>query len=318
MKRICIYLLYLLLVSLQNVVAQTVTIHVNNYTTRDGMASNVVNCGVQDRQGYIWLGTNHGLTRFDGHQFVNFYVEDNGEQQIEGITHIVEDTTRNVLLMSGKDYRLLCFDLVRMRFVNAEGMSFPKTDNDADEAAFIARAKELGIQRGNITNRRHDLHYVRLADGREIFTTIDNGFYIYDPTADKLHHFCSADDNPVIESDYINDAFLDHSGSIWLATTFAGIYQLNLDEGLLRYHALDGSSGNIRSFSQLSDRAIAVGDMEGNIFHYDTQTGKSRLIFQKGHRAYAMRTDFHGRFWVGTRGGGVWVDDRHLNATDGF
>lgn len=318
MKRICIYLLYLLLVSLQNVVAQTVTIHVNNYTTRDGMASNVVNCGVQDRQGYIWLGTNHGLTRFDGHQFVNFYVEDNGEQQIEGITHIVEDTTRNVLLMSGKDYRLLCFDLVRMRFVNAEGMSFPKTDNDADEAAFIARAKVLGIQRGNITNRRHDLHYVRLADGREIFTTIDNGFYIYDPTADKLHHFCSADDNPVIESDYINDAFLDHSGSIWLATTFAGIYQLNLDEGLLRYHALDGSSGNIRSFSQLSDRAIAVGDMEGNIFYYDTQTGKSRLIFQKGYRAYAMRTDSHGRFWVGTRGGGVWVDDRHLNATDGF
>ena len=179
MKRICIYLLYLLLVSLQNVVAQTVPIHVNNYTTRDGMASNVVNCGVQDRQGYIWLGTNLGLTRFDGYQFVNFYVEDNGEQQIEGITHIVEDTTRNVLLMSGKDYRLLCFDLVRMRFVNAEGMSFPKTDNDADEAAFIARAKVLGIQRGNITNRRHDLHYVRLADGREIFTTIDNGFYIY-------------------------------------------------------------------------------------------------------------------------------------------
>lgn len=307
MKRFSTYLLLLLLVSLHNVVAQTVNIHANNFTTRNGMASNVVNCGVQDRQGYIWLGTNHGLTRFDGHQFVNFFVDENDEKRIEGITHIAEDTTRNLLLMSGKDYRLLCFDLAQMCFVSAEGMSFPKSDDESNEAAYIARANELGIQRGNITNRRHDLHYLRLADGREIFTTIDNGFYLYEPATDKLHHFCSSDDNPIIESDYINDAFLDRSGSVWLATTFAGIYQLNLDEGLLHYHALEGSTGNIRSFSQLSDRAIAVGDMEGNIFRYDTQTGESELIFHKGHRAYAMRTDKKGRFWIGTRGGGVWV-----------
>lgn len=164
------------------VVAQTARIRANNYTTRDGLGSNVVNCGLQDRQGYLWFGTNHGLTRFDGHQFVNFYVEENGEQQIEGITHIVEDTLHNVLLMSGKDYRLLCFDLEQIRFVNAEGMTFPESDNDADEAAFIARARELGIQRGNITNRRHDLHYVRLADGR-IFLGSQRGFVELEKTA---------------------------------------------------------------------------------------------------------------------------------------
>ena len=56
------------------VVAQTARIRATNFTTRDGLGSNVVNCGLQDRQGYLWFGTNHCLTRFDGHRFVNFYV----------------------------------------------------------------------------------------------------------------------------------------------------------------------------------------------------------------------------------------------------
>lgn len=306
MKILQISLLFLF-VSLNNLVAQTVNIHALNFTTRDGMASNVVNCGVQDRHGYIWFGTNHGLTRFDGHQFVNFYVEEEGEQYVEGITHIAEDTAKNVLLMSGKDYRLLCFDLSQMQFVSADGMVYPEFDDDSDEAAYVARAGVVGIQRGNITKRRHDLHFLRLPDGRELFATIDNGFYIFDPVSVQLHHFCSTDDNPVIESDYINDAFLDRSGCVWLATTFAGVYQLNIDEGQLRYHHLEGSSDNIRSFCQLSGESIAVGDMDGNIFSYNMLTGQSGLLFHKGPRVYAMRTDSHGRLWVATRGGGVWL-----------
>ena len=312
-------ILCLLLVMSAAITAQRPYIRSANFTTREGLASNVVNTIIQDRQGYLWLGTNHGLTRFDGHRFDNFYVEEDGEKRVEGITHIVEDTARNVLLMSGRDYRLLCFDLGKMAFAGAEGMEYPISKADeANEAAYIERAGELGIRRGNITCRRHDMHYVRLDDGREIFATIDNGFYIYDPATEKLNRFSSTDENPVIESDYINDVFLDRSGSVWLATTFAGIYQLDLDEGQLRYHTLTGSSGNIRSFSQLPDSAIAVGDMDGNVFRYDPRTQQSELIFHKGPRAYAMRTDKQGRFWVATRGGGVWVDERHLNETDGL
>ena len=303
------YYLILCLLLLTNAIVATERPHIRtrNFTTREGLASNVVNTIIQDRQGYLWLGTNHGLTRFDGHRFENFYVDEMGKNRIEGITHIAEDTTRNVLLMSGKDYRLLCFDLTEMQFISSEGMEYPSTDSiEAKEAAYIARANEIGIQRGNITNRRHDLHYVRLGDGWEVFTTIDNGFYIYKPE-DGLHHFCAADDKPVIESDYINDVCLDRSGSVWLATTFAGIYQLDVDEGLLRYHTIDGSVGNFRSFSELPDGEMAVGDMDGNVFRFDPRTEQSQLIFHKGPRAYAMRTDRQGRFWIGTRGGGVWV-----------
>ena len=319
MARKLYFILLLLYVFVVPVMAQPVHVRSRNFTTRDGLGSNVVNNIMQDRQGYLWIGTNHGLTRFDGHRFENFYVEKDGERRVEGITAIVEDTTKNVLLMAGKGYSLLCFDLKRMQFVDAEGMEYPMTDDKrVMESIYTERAEKIGIQRGNITQRRHDLHYARLNDGREIFTTIDNGFYLFEPSSNQLYHYCSSDNNPIIESDYINDVFIDRSGSVWLATTFAGIYQLNLDEGQLRYHTLTGSTGNIRSFSELPDGTLAVGDMDGNVFRYDPQTHESKLIFRKGPRAYAMRTDRKGRFWVGTRGGGVWVDDRHLNATDGL
>ena len=208
MKKLLIF--GLLLLAATAITAQTARPRIHNYTTRDGLASNVVNTAMQDRQGYIWLGTNHGLTRFDGHSFVNFYVEENGNRQIEGIGNIVEDTVRNVLLMNGKDYKLLCFDLTTMQFISSEGMEFPEdAPIQKDDQPILARAQALGIDRGNHIHRRHDLHYTRLDDGRELFATIDNGIFIYDPKTKQLQHFCSHDENPVIESDYVNDILKD-------------------------------------------------------------------------------------------------------------
>ena len=292
------------------VLAQPTRIHTQNFTTRDGLGSNVVNCGLQDHQGYIWFGTNHGLTRFDGHRFANFYVEEDGMRQIEGITHIVEDTIRKVLLMSGKNYRLLCFDLTQMHFVNAEGMDYPKTTDDVNEEnKYMVRARELGIERGNRTNRRHDLHYAKVKDGREIFATIDNGFFIYEPKNGHLQHYSSNDEFPIIESDYINGILHDRSDGIWLLTTFAGVYRLDLGEEALRTHTL---TSNIRSFAQINDNQIAVGNMDGNVFLYNTDTYERRLAFNKGSRAYTINKDGKGRLWIGTRGEGIWVNDTLL------
>lgn len=287
------------------VVAQIPRLRVHNFTTRDGMASNVVNCGLQDRQGYIWLGTNHGLTRFDGHRFANFYIEENGNRQIEGITDIAEDTTNNVLLLAGKGYRLLAFDLQQMQFVSAEGMKFPrKAEKEKKEQTYMARAASLGINRGNKTNRRHDLHYAQLEDGRELFATIDNGFYIFNPKTSAMQHYCATDSQPVIETDYINGVMKDGAGGVWLLTTFAGVYRLETGEGPVIYHDL---VPNIRSFSQLSDQQIAVADMEGNVYNYNPDTRQNSLIFNKGVRAYAISTDSKERLWIGTRGDGVWI-----------
>ena len=37
-----------------------------NFTTKDGLAGDIVYSIVQDEKGTIWLGTSNGLTRYDG------------------------------------------------------------------------------------------------------------------------------------------------------------------------------------------------------------------------------------------------------------
>lgn len=35
-------------------------------TTDDGLSDNAITCILEDRAGYIWIGTEHGLNRYDG------------------------------------------------------------------------------------------------------------------------------------------------------------------------------------------------------------------------------------------------------------
>src|ERR1700739_2333707 len=43
------------------------------FTVEDGLSSNVVNAIVQTRNGFLWIGTDSGLDRFDGRHFTPIY-----------------------------------------------------------------------------------------------------------------------------------------------------------------------------------------------------------------------------------------------------
>ncbi|RMG44913.1 MAG: hypothetical protein D6718_08930, partial [Acidobacteria bacterium] len=42
------------------------------YTVRDGLIQSQIRCVTQDREGYLWIGTQYGLSRFDGRRFRNY------------------------------------------------------------------------------------------------------------------------------------------------------------------------------------------------------------------------------------------------------
>jgi ligand-binding sensor domain-containing protein len=70
MRNILLFLLLAALVASAR--AQTINSSVT-YTTEQGLSENVVYTLLQDKEGFIWAGTHHGLNRFDGYTWKNFY-----------------------------------------------------------------------------------------------------------------------------------------------------------------------------------------------------------------------------------------------------
>ena len=54
--------------------AQDVNYFTREYTTDDGLPSMEVYCVEEDHEGYMWFGTDGGVSRFDGYSFQNFSV----------------------------------------------------------------------------------------------------------------------------------------------------------------------------------------------------------------------------------------------------
>ena len=65
------YKIYLLivfqLVFTANFYAQQVEIRFNHLSINDGLSQSTVYCILQDNQGYIWVGTQDGLNKYDGY-----------------------------------------------------------------------------------------------------------------------------------------------------------------------------------------------------------------------------------------------------------
>jgi len=50
--------------------------YTKNYTSNDGLPSNNVYEVIQDNDGFIWIGTDAGLSKFDGYRFENYTLND--------------------------------------------------------------------------------------------------------------------------------------------------------------------------------------------------------------------------------------------------
>ena len=73
--------------------------HVIKYTTQNGLSSYNVRKINKDRNGYLWVGTQYGLSRFDGRQFVNYSKNASPRSQLCGVDvrEVIEDTDHSML-----------------------------------------------------------------------------------------------------------------------------------------------------------------------------------------------------------------------------
>lgn len=69
-----------------------------HFTTEDGLGHNQVTCILQDRQGFLWVGTLGGLWRYDGHdfKFARYAHDDSSALSHPEIQSLYEDSKGNL------------------------------------------------------------------------------------------------------------------------------------------------------------------------------------------------------------------------------
>lgn len=70
------WLTILLLVSATAIPASAQSVNIRHYTVSDGLPSSIIYRCAQDQRGFMWFGTESGISRFDGKNFRNFSAND--------------------------------------------------------------------------------------------------------------------------------------------------------------------------------------------------------------------------------------------------
>lgn len=101
----------------------------NHLTARDGLASNFVYSLWQDPKGYLWIGTENGLQRYDGYQFFSPY-QQSGTDRLPRlpVNQILIDTMERMWLRMGKTIGI--FDQATFRYKPvpfAKGLNIPES-----------------------------------------------------------------------------------------------------------------------------------------------------------------------------------------------
>lgn len=267
------------------------TMRFEHLSVEDGLAQESVLAMAQDNDGFMWFGTQNGLSRFDGYRFVNF---------------------RNVV----GDPATLPSNWIRVLHVDRQGRLWIGTDGglaryDATTQGFQHFLPEEPARRGN--GNRHV---------RAIIDDGKGGFWL--GTGDGLQHFDIASgrfttwhhvpgDPESLASDDINALALDRGGLLWIGTT-AGV--ASYDPKLQRFeHHASGTSG-----TQDAVHALLVD--AANTLWIGTLGGVERMALagpEVGRRQplgtaqgiprgwiSALYQDSQGQVWVGTHDEGLY------------
>ena len=126
MRKPLFILFILLLGTLVPAVAQQADFNLNSrrISVQDGLSGNTINELVQDEEGFIWMATNNGLTRYDGYATVNYTsLSGDPKHPLEArIGRIVSDSHSHLLWMRTATYMNACYDLPASRFVDWTGV----------------------------------------------------------------------------------------------------------------------------------------------------------------------------------------------------
>ncbi len=169
------------------------TLRFEQLSVDHGLVQESVLAMIEDRDGFMWFGTQAGLARFDGYRFVTY---------------------RNVV----GDPRSLVNNWVRALHMDRAGRMWIGTDGgldrfDPETQTFIHYAPQ---RRGN--GNRH-VQAIASDGAQGLWLATSDGFQHFDMDTGTFkiwHH--SPDDSSSLASDQVNALAVDISGRVWIGT----------------------------------------------------------------------------------------------------
>jgi ligand-binding sensor domain-containing protein/DNA-binding CsgD family transcriptional regulator len=272
-------------------------LHFDQLTIGDGLSHNTTNCILQDQYGYIWIGTQDGLNKYDGYSF-EVYRSNEAKKPNKGfvgknISCLFEDRAGNLWVGT------------RKHGINLRGKSSDQFVNLRTDSSFIA------IRDSDISSIFED------ASGDIWVTTVGAGVLRYNPRDGSSRLFNQQ--NSHLSSDVTFDVVEDQYGTLWVAAAGGGINYLVDHERFQLSHEMLPNHPNMSGYRKkmyLDNEYLWVGT-EGTGLYKMNLKDRSYVHFAPGNGKHAISSYVvrdicktqDGRLFIATDGGGLNIYD---------
>lgn len=292
-KKYIIYMLLLIILLITtNIVYVSAYNNINfkNITSEDGLSQGTVETIIQDDQGYIWLGTNDGLCRYNGYEFKIYKHDEELENSITNnyIVDIKQDNLGNIWVGT------------------ANGLSKIDTKTDL-------------ITNYNMNDEEKSLSHYNIGDilitkSGDVLVGTSDGLNIYNEKKDEFYRIFNKDSD--LSSQFIRSLAEDENQNIWVATN-NGIDKIDIknNKNIISFKTGDGkfdiSENDIYVVRYDPKGYIWAGALKEGLNRIDINTNEVKQYKNDdrdekslpGNHVKDILRDSSGNLWVGTDNG---------------
>jgi ligand-binding sensor domain-containing protein/signal transduction histidine kinase len=324
--------------------SQEKTIRFQHFTIDEGLSQNSVTCILQDQKGFLWIGAQNGLNRYDGYEFTiyNWDQKDSTSISSNYISALHEDVDGFLWIGTGGG-GLNRFDpkkgvVTRYKLDQNEEPSINENFitvlfEDIDGKLWVGTRgglKRFDKQTGNFhsfkderwKNTDLDNTYILSMAQDEDQTiwvgTLGSGLFKLESKTDEFRQLKHDPTNPnSLASDDVWSLLNDSHDELWIGMRGGGLARLNKQTNqLITYRNEVGNSSSLSHDYVYDivedDQNLWIGTLMG-LNKFNRETGKfSRYHYQpdnpsglNNNSILTILKDNWGDLWVGTMGGGV-------------
>ncbi|CAN5531451.1 hypothetical protein BH11BAC2_BH11BAC2_09210 [soil metagenome] len=263
----------------------------------------------QDQKGFVWVGTDHGLYRYDGFLFEKIYVDSiNREVNVTSIT----ENKQHQIIAGLNDGKLLTFygDSIRMSVTPAHSPIRSIVD-DGNGTLWVATYGE------GIFYRRTDgwhrvagmpdpfVYSLALYSSGVILAGTDLGLMVIE-TQNQQMHFKVYDAKKGLPDNMVRKITIDALGEIWLGLQEKGICRFDINSGTfdIPVNIQNWSYGPVNSMTLLQNEFWIATESNG-IVDFEFRGDKRTRVFNKNAgfnygKIIDLLRDREGNVWVAT------------------